>query len=123
MEIETKNAKITSTMLGFEDHGIMTLFLNLKYGQSSAQGAGGYCLDAPLKVKGVFKRRIGTALGMDLIMSILKVVEVNTWEDLPGKTIRVKATHNKVHAIGNLLSDDWIDFDEFFRTANNQEVR
>ena len=40
---ETKNAQIESTMLGFEDHGIFTCFLNLDYG-SSAQGFGGAAL-------------------------------------------------------------------------------
>ncbi len=39
--MEIKNAKIEKTTLGFEDHGIMTLFIYLDYG-GSGQGFGGY---------------------------------------------------------------------------------
>ena len=43
--METKNATIKSTMLGYyEDHGILTA-LYLDYGDSSVQGFGGYGLD------------------------------------------------------------------------------
>jgi len=108
--METKNAKITSTMLGIEDHGIMSFMLYLDYGVS-VQKAGGYVLDTPIKN---FTRRIGTAEGMSLIMEIMKIVGVEKWEDLPGKHIRVKAERNKVHAIGNYLKDEWLDFEQFF---------
>ena len=113
--IETKNALITSTMLGIEDHGIMSFFLYLDYGDSGHQGAGGYCLDEPLKDRnGRFIRRVGSANGMDLIMKILEVVDVEKWEDLPSKHIRVKAEYTKVHAIGHITKDKWLDFDEFW---------
>lgn len=56
------NAKIKSTMLGFEDHGIMTCFLQLEQA-SSGQCFGGYRLDAPkdkTSVMGTFWiKRIG----------------------------------------------------------------
>lgn len=43
-----KNAKITHTMLGTEDHGIFTFMLHVDY-DGSGQGIGGYALDEPRK--------------------------------------------------------------------------
>ena len=111
--METKNAKIKSTMLGIEDHGIMSFMLHLDYG-GSGQGAGGYCLDTPIHQGETFIKRVGTAGGMSLIIEIMKVVGVEKWEDLPGKVIRVKAEQSKVHAIGHFMDDEWLDFPRFF---------
>ena len=112
--LEIKNATITRTMLGVEDHGIFTFMLTLDYG-GSGQGAGGYALDEFVGDKGGGRgRRVGTAYGMDLIIAVLKVVGVEKWEDLKGEHIRVKAEHSKVHAIGHFLNDEWLDFKEFY---------
>ena len=111
---ETKNARIESTMLGREDHGIATFMLDLDYG-GVGQGAGGYALDEPQKDStGKFIKRVGTACGMDLILRVLDVLEVETWEKLPGTFCRVKSEHAKVHAIGHPLKDKWLDFAEHF---------
>lgn len=111
--MEIKNAIIKSTMLGIEDHGIMSFYLNLDYG-GSGQSAGGYCLDNPIHQGNTFIRRIGTAGGMSLIMEIMEVVGVGKWEDLKNTHIRVKADNSKVYAIGNILKDKWVDFELFF---------
>jgi hypothetical protein len=116
--METKNAIIKSTMLGIEDHGIMSFYLNLDYG-GSGQSAGGYCLDNPIKKDGKFFKRIGTASGMSLIMEIMEVSGVSKWEDLPNTHIRVKADQGKVYAVGNILKDKWINFEQFFRDFIN----
>ena len=47
------NAKIKSTKLGYEDHGILTCFLILEQ-ESSSQGFGGYRLDAPENKPSIF---------------------------------------------------------------------
>ncbi len=47
-------------------------------------------------------------------MQLMKVVGVERWEILEGKNIRVKCSQNKVHAIGNFLKDEWLDFSKFF---------
>lgn len=112
--IETKNALIQSTMLGIEDHGIMSFSLGLDYGGSN-QWAGGYALDAPIQKDGRFHKRVGSAEGMTLIMEVLRIVGVESWEKLKGKHIRVKADHGKVYAIGHLLKEDWLDFEEFWK--------
>ena len=42
--MEIKNAKITGTMLGREDHGIFTFMIYVKFDGCSC-GVGGYALD------------------------------------------------------------------------------
>ena len=99
------NAKITSTMLGREDHGIMTCMIHLDYGGMS-QGFGGYSFD-------IYDRdsedRVFGGFGMEFISEMLRVTEVDTWEKLPGTYIRVSQTHNKVEKIGHILKDEWLD--------------
>ena len=91
--METKNAKIVSAFLGYEDYGIFTFSLSLDYG-GTRQGFGQYELEYP-------------AYGVKMIEKILKTVGVDSWEQLPGKHIRVVAEHTKVHKIGNLIEDKW----------------
>jgi hypothetical protein len=110
-KVETKNALIESTMLGVEDHGIMTCYLYLDYGDSSGQGFGGASLDTYDKKK---EKRVGHKIGMDYIMSILDVVGVGRWEDLIGKHIRVKASMSNVEAIGHITKDKWFTPKELF---------
>ena len=107
---ETKNALITSTMLGIEDHGILTFRLDLDYG-GSGQAAGAYALDAYSEE---LARRVGTAAGTEFILALLRVLDVRKWEDLKGQHLRVRHSFNGVHAVGHLLKDQWLDFEEFF---------
>ena len=87
--METKNAVITTARIFIEDHGILTCFIDLDYGDSR-QGFGGY------------DNRENLAL---FVSEILKVVGVNNWSDLPGKTIRVVGTHSKIESIGHIVKD------------------
>lgn len=107
MKIEIKNARIKSTMLGYEDYGIMTFMLYLDYGHS-CQGVGGYCLGEE-------------GSSMAVIMEILNIVGVDKWENLTGKHIRVKTTWTKVLEIGNFLEDKWLNFDKFFKESTNEK--
>ncbi|KKL69476.1 hypothetical protein LCGC14_2114580 [marine sediment metagenome] len=75
--------KIESTMLGFEDHGIPTFYLQFDFG-GERQGFGGYAWGEDNKE---LKQIEGTAAGADLILSILKACGVDTWEEIAGKTM------------------------------------
>lgn len=88
-----KNAKIRSTMFGFEDHGIMTFFLNLE-GDEWGCGFGGLRCDGP-----------GLA---EAIKQLLKTVEVDTWERLGGQFVRVKFSGGRAESIGHLMKDQWV---------------
>lgn len=87
-------AKIESTFLGREDHGIFTFTLQLNYG-GSGQGAGMYCLDGPSpswarEVPGrdyVDRERRGSVAGLTMIMAVLDACGVDSWEKLKGRTV------------------------------------
>ncbi len=92
------NAIIESTMIGYEDHGILTCYLHL--GQDgSMQGFGGYRLDAP--------KDKDSKLGTFWIKRILETVGVHEWEDLMGKHIRVDGSGSKIDGIGHIIEDKW----------------
>ena len=94
-------ARITGTMLGFEDHGILSSYVYLEYATpgekigGSGQGFGGYGL------RGKF-----ASFWLD---GVLKAVGVDEWEKLKGKMVWVDAEHSKVHSITGV--DTGIKFD------------
>ncbi|HEL1668972.1 TPA: hypothetical protein U1157_001208 [Streptococcus suis] len=108
-----ENVKITKTFLGREDHGILTCYLTVE-GYGFGVSIGGYCLDKYDERK---KKRVAFYKSFELIDRILEVVGVSTWEDLPGKHIRIESDGFgcRVMKIGNLIKDDWLDFDTFFK--------
>lgn len=134
---------IESTSLGTNDHGVFDLWLNLDYGDSSGQGFGGYVLDEPVfdgimslghpnDKTGEFKGRVGTAAGMEYIMTVMKVVGVSTWEEVKGKMIyalkkRQKGEWSTVVGIAavNSPESNYLLAEEFFRDfeADRSRVR
>lgn len=83
-----KVATIKSTMIGVEDHGILTAYLHCD-GDGWGIGVGGYGLDQPVTVDGKFSHREPTAYGFDHIVQMARTVGVNTWEKLPGREVLV----------------------------------
>jgi len=112
MHIEIRNAQITSTMLGVEDHGILTCYLVCEW-QGTGCGFGGYALN---QYDASLKKRIADGHAAQAIPEIMSVVGVSKWEDLPGKYIRIAETGlgGKIVKIGNLIEDKWFSFEEWF---------
>lgn len=109
---EIRNAKITDTMLGREDHGIMTFMLYLEWG-ASVCGYGGYAIDQYDREE---DKRVFSASGLEAISKILEVVGVKTWEELKGKYIRIEDNGwgETIDKIGNLMEEKWFNIREFF---------
>lgn len=108
-----KNARIAATMLGREDHGIMSFAIYIEFDSGMCCGIGNYELDEwDPKVKA----RVSKSKSIEVISKILDVVGVKTWEDLPGKYIRFEDNgfETFVTKIGNIMEDKWLDFKEFF---------
>ena len=93
MGAEIVNARIESTMLGNEDHGIPTCYLTCRFG-CATQGFGGYDL---------------RHYGLTFITEVLRVVGVSQWEDLRGKVVRIKRSDGLIRAIGNIIEDVWYE--------------
>ena len=114
--METTNATIGKTLLGYEDHGMLTAFLMLDYG-GSHQGFGGYSLGG--------QKWDSVACGYQL-RRILETVGVETWQELVGKHVRVRRSRSfngKTLEIGHLLEDKWynpkLEFEKKLHEKNN----
>ena len=112
-----KNAVIKSTMLGREDHGIMTFMIYIQFDNGVGCGVGAYALDGYDKES---KTRVFRAESMEAISKILDVVGVDTWEELPGKYIRFEDNGwgSIITKIGNIIEDKWFDMKEFFEMTD-----
>ena len=110
-EIKEKNAIITEASITCADHGVLSAWLTLDYG-GSGQGFGGYSLYLPKSFK--HHKVAGPNYAGHFIWRVLEVVGVERWDQLVGKTIRVRSCHTGVEAIGHIVKDDWfsprIDF-------------
>lgn len=99
--IELRNAIIRGATLSTSDHGVLSSFIDLDYGDSG-QGFGGYALFSPEW----FSKANYAGLW---IWRCCEVAGVTEWANLKGKTIRAKYDHMKVYAIGHIIKDIWFD--------------
>lgn len=91
---DTFNARIRSTFLGPEDHGIPTCAIQLDH-EGGTQGFGGYDL-----------RCYPNAWHQ-----ILAVVGAKSWEDLVGKNVRARRNSKRmIESIGHIVEDRWFSF-------------
>lgn len=109
METEIKNAIISSVSIDTGDRGLLTAWLYLDYG-GSGQGFGGYALYLP---KSYSHHALESVAG-HFIFRCMEIAGVEKWEDMKGKTIRVKSSHSKVEAIGHIVKNDWFNPSEDF---------
>lgn len=110
-DIEVKNATIESATLDIGERGLLTAYLTLDYG-GSGQVFGGYALYLPKSFK---NHKLDSVAG-HFIFRVMQIAGVDTWGQLKGKNIRVKATHSKVDAIGHIIKDDWFNPSEDFKS-------
>lgn len=96
-EVEYKKeiAKITRTHLGYESHGILTIYLTVDFG-----GAG--------TIIGGYNLSIGNGGAMaKFVAGVLRATGVQTWEEVRGRTVLVLSdSDRKVVGIENLPTED-----------------
>lgn len=86
-EYQREIAKIKSTFLGVEDHGMFSVNVGFTYDNGgSYQGTGHYALD---RYDETLDRRVGSAEGMEFIIRLLNACGVSEWARLPGRTVFV----------------------------------
>ena len=109
--METRNAIITGARLDMGDRGLLTAWLDLDYG-GTGQSFGGWALYLP---KSYSHHELKSVAG-HFIFRCMEIAGADEWNKIVGKSIRVKAEHSKVHAIGHITKDDWfqpsMDFKE-----------
>ena len=102
------NAKVESTSLGYEDHGVLTYWLHLDYG-GVHQGFGGVALDQYDKEQ---KHRQHSPVAGLSIEKILKVCGASSWEKIPGTYVRAIKENGLVKGIKHVLKDDIVFYPE-----------
>lgn len=78
-------AVIKSTSLGYEDHGILTVFIHTAW-PGGGVGVGGYALDV---YDESLDQRVPSAYGLDQVVQIMATVGVDVWEKLVGEQVIV----------------------------------
>ena len=109
--MQETNAVITSAEITNDDHGLLSAWVYLDYG-GSGQCFGGYSLYLPSS----FKHHGGPNYAGHFIWRVMEIAGVEKWSRLKDKTVRVRYEHEKVHAIGHIINDDWfspkVEFNE-----------
>ena len=83
----------------------------MEYG-GAGQGFGGYALYLP---KDFTHHNIaGPNFAGHFLWRVMEIAGVSRWDQLKGKTVRVRCEHAKVHAIGHIVKDDWFNPSEDF---------
>src|SRR6202000_1870240 len=103
MNTKIENVVIESTLLGYEDRGILTAYVFYK-GEGWGGGFGGYGMDSYDKNSAM---RIALPFCGEFIKSVLDTVGVRTWEELKGKHIRVDhaGLGGRTMRIGHIIED------------------
>lgn len=116
---EIQNAIIESATITGDDHGLLSAWLTLDYG-GSGQGFGGYCLYVPKDFK--HHDPAGPNYAGHFIWRCMEVGGVTKWDNLVGKTIRVRKDKpfGKILAIGHIVKDDWFDPSADFAMMNTK---
>lgn len=99
-----KNAIISRITLDTGDRGLLTAWLHLDYGGAS-QGFGGYTLYLPKS----YKNHTLLSHAGHWIFRCMEVADVDSWEKIKGKAIRVKIENGLAVAIGHITKNDWFE--------------
>jgi hypothetical protein len=102
-DCEVRNAVIEAARIDASD-GYLAAWLTLDYG-GLHQGFGGYTLYLP---KSFSHHKVESVAG-HFIYRVMEIAGVTDWNHLVGKTIRARASHMGIRAIGHIVKDDWFD--------------
>lgn len=94
------NAKIRSTSLGIEDHGIPTSYLVCEW-EGSGQRFGGFDL-----------RRSNAMLNW--VQGIQRVLGVDDWSKVPGQFCRIRREDTMIVAIGHIVENRWFGREDIY---------
>ena len=104
MQQGIENALIT----GFRfqaDRGHLTFWIDLQFAGGGGQSVGGYPLTGDIEVS--------PSRATQAIYNMLKILDVESTDDLAGKYVRIKHHHSGLNpTIGHIIEDRWWDIRE-----------
>lgn len=103
------NAIIENAEINIERGFILSSWLRLNYG-GSGQGFGGYSLFLGKASSNHEKSKNKNYAGI-FISRVMEIADVESWDKLQGKTIRVEKSDEfgPIIRIGHIIKDDWFD--------------
>jgi len=105
----TRNAIITNARVAIDREFILTVWLELNYGDSSFQQFGGYSLGG-LPGTGIGNHAEQPNIAGEFLIGCMRAADVEEWSDMAGKSIRVRGDGDgfdfKITAIGHIVKDD-----------------
>ncbi len=113
-ELTERNAVIKNARISLNDRDLLDCMLELDYG-GSGQCFGGYTLHLGPGYAHHNKSKLGPNYAGVFIERVLRMAGVDGWHQLPGRTVRVRHEHSKVHAIGHIVKDEWFNPSEEFK--------
>jgi hypothetical protein len=117
-----QNAIIESATITTEERGLLTSYVFLDYGDGGHQGFGGFVLHLPEQFKHHSKE---SGYAGHFIFRVMEIAGVSRWENLKGKTVRVKLNKEglggRIMGIGHIVKDDWFMPDEDFKTDSQNK--
>ena len=120
---EIINGRIETTTLGPADGPVFSFELQCKTVHGMIR-VGGITLDAPQNSKHPADRFLGrkpTALIGAFICDILRVTGSRQWEEVPGAHIRIRYNDGKIVAIGHVINDEWMWFQDVIDWYHQQQ--
>lgn len=102
---EIYDCKIDYFDMGFEDHGLFTIFLRFD-GDGWWQGMPGICLGS--------RSSPPTNKGMQFLMGLLNTLEKSTINKLVGTKAKVQRVKGDIVKIGHATKGTWIDLRDYF---------
>lgn len=101
---EQKIAKVRSSFIGFEDHGILSVSLDFDYG-GAGQGIAHRCFGSSDESRDPDGWKVGHEMGMDFIRRLLLAFGVDRWDKIVGRTVLVTASWSEIHRIDPLPTE------------------
>lgn len=117
------NAIVKSAIIRLDRDCFLSVWLDLKYDNTSDQGFGGYVLGGIPDSKAGQHYNQKNIAG-EFIVSCLLVAGVTDWKDIPGKSIRVRRTDEgfggDIIAIGHIINDVWFEPKKVLAAMNSK---
>lgn len=118
-ETQEQNALIESVSIGIERGAFLVAWLHLKLQDGFNQGFGGNVLYLSKSCT----HHTMQSLAGHFIYRVLEIAEVENWNQLKGKTIRIrkkKSWGSTIDAIGHIIKDDWFSPEKDFKDVTDE---